>query len=229
LGHEINKIAYEKSGIIKENVEVVVPKNIRGFKVIEKVAKLKNADIFIARKCKKKIGLIGEYQKENAGLVIKAIEILNKKGFIISNENLERGLLKARWPGRMQYINDWLLFECAHNPKGMANLAKELKGIKKDVYFIIGIMKDKDIEGMCDEIKGLGKEYILVKPKIKRSAEPELIKEYLDEKIMIIPEIGKALEYAEIKAKNNGLVVVTGSIFTVGDCFQALGLEPFDS
>ena len=229
LGHEIDKIAYEKAGIIKRNSIVVVPKKIKGLKIIKKIATLRDAELTFSEKGSRKVGLIGEYQKSNAGLVISAVNILNKKGFSISDENIDYGLINAKWPGRMQYVKDWLLFDCAHNPEGIENLVKELKNVEKDIYFIIGIMKDKDIEEMCGMLKGIGKEYILVQPKIERAATPSEIKEFLNEKIMIIPEIDKALEYAEIKAKNGGLVVVTGSIFTIGESFGVLGLEPFDS
>jgi dihydrofolate synthase/folylpolyglutamate synthase len=229
LGGEIDKVAYEKAGIIKRDSIVIVPKKINGLKVIQKVSKLRDASLLFSDKCERKIGLLGDYQKINAGIVIKAVSVLNKNGFNISDKNVDDGLLNAKWPGRMQYVKENILFDCAHNPEGIENLVKELKCVDKDIYFVIGIMKDKDIKSMCDALKGLGKEYILVQAKIERAAEPKIIKEFLNEKIMIIPEINKALEYAEIKAKNNGLVVVTGSIFTIGECFTALGFEPFDS
>ncbi|MCK5107921.1 MAG: bifunctional folylpolyglutamate synthase/dihydrofolate synthase, partial [Nanoarchaeota archaeon] len=141
LGDEIDKVAYEKAGIIKENGIVILPKEIKGLNVIRKIAELRNTKVIFADGYDKKISLIGDYQKSNAGLVVSAVKILNEYNyadgfkFNINEDCISSGLMNAKWPGRMQYVRNWLLLDCGHNPEGSKNLANELNKIKKEIYF----------------------------------------------------------------------------------------------
>lgn len=219
LGKTLDAIAAEKAGIIKPNSDVVVNSGNKALKVIEEQCRKKSSRLHLAETAAANTSLNGDFQKENAGLALCTIDVLRKKGFRASNHDIIRGLQNARWPGRMQYIGNRLLLDCAHNPEGMMALRKELEKLNRPVYMVIGIMEDKDISGMCRELDGIAEEYILTRPKIERSAEPARIAEHICGKTTIVENVKDAVEYAKLRAGKNGLVVIAGSIFLVGEAF----------
>ena len=152
------------------------------------------------------------------------------KGFETSVESISKGLDAVKWPGRLDFISENVLFDCAHNPAAARALEKELEKLKKtrkDIYIVLGIMKDKDIEHIVSELEDVAKEIIITRPHIARAAMPDAIANFVHKKVSIVGDINDSLEYAKLKAGKNGLVVVTGSIFTVGEAFSILRPEPF--
>lgn len=220
LGDTIEKIAFEKSGIIKENIPLVTSNDCKGISVIKKICKSKKSKIYFSTTKKIKTSLKGEFQNENASIGLKVIDVLSKN-YKIKKKKIESGLMSAKWPGRFDFVSKNLIFDCAHNPKAALVLSKEIKNLNYDkIYLVLGIMKDKDIEGMCKSLESVADEIIICKPKIKRSAEPSDIKKFLNKKLIVIKNVGKALSYAKKKAGKNDLVLLTGSIFTVGEGFS---------
>lgn len=235
LGKKLEKIAFEKSGIIKENVPVVTGADGIALKIIKKKSKEKNSKLTKINSIKKiKLGLSGNFQLKNAALAIKTLEILNKnnlhenqifsghkksKGFSreikINKKNIENGLKNAEWPGRFQFIRKNILVDCSHNPDGFKILFNELKNLQYDkLILIIGFLKDKDIKKISKIIKA--DKIILVKPKDERSAEPLKIKKYFNNPI-IINDTKKALKYAKKISNKKDLILVAGSIYVVGE------------
>lgn len=110
LGDTIEKIAFEKAGIIKPGVPIVCGVEDEGaLRVIKEVALNNNtvvcdpAEDSPARH--PSLSLLGAHQQKNAALAAQVVQILNAQGqFKISKEALERGLQHVRWPGRLQYI-----------------------------------------------------------------------------------------------------------------------------
>ena len=91
-------------------------------------------------------------------------------------------------------------------------------------------MKDKDIKGICSALEPIAKEIILTKPKIARAAMPGTIARFIGKKkVVVIGNVNDALEYAKLKAGKKGIVVLTGSIFTVGEAFFYTRPKPFNS
>ncbi|MGM5483122.1 MAG: bifunctional folylpolyglutamate synthase/dihydrofolate synthase [Nanobdellota archaeon] len=205
LGKTIDEIAYEKSGIIK-NVPLVTTK---------KEYITKKCDIQLAKPYFGEVSMKGSFQHLNAGVAKKTAEILK-----INKEFIKSGLKKAYWPGRLDYVKKNLVFDCAHNAMAAKCLAREIQ----DAVFVLGIMKDKDIKGMCREFSKAGNRFIACRPEIERSAEPSEIAKYLD--CEIIPDLKKGIQEA---MKSEKLVCVTGSIFTIGEAFKKLGLKPFNT
>lgn len=228
LGDTIEKIAFEKAGIIKPGVNVVTSENGKGLKVIKKVCKKRKCKLNIVKPRKIKTSLHGDFQYQNVSLALKAIDVMKKKGHEISKKSIVEGLNEAKWPGRMEFVSENVIFDCAHNPAGAKALAKELKKMKKEVYLIIGIMKDKDIKGICSALSPVAKEIIITKPKIARASMPGKIAKHIKKRVIAIGSVSDALEYAKLKAGKKELVVLTGSIFTVGEAFSAVRPEPFD-
>ncbi len=238
LGKTIERIAYEKAGIIKNKIPLVTGAKGPALNVIKKIAKKKNAKVYQDGKPIKgfPLKLKGDFQLVNASLAIEAIKVLNQyhnlkinknkrkiKDFPISKsidfETIKKGLLKTTWPGRLEFISKNVLVDCAHNLDAIKALKKELKKIKKDykkLYLIIGILKDKDYKNMLKELTPLAQKVILVKARIPRALEPETLAKQIKNPI-IIKNPKKALTYAKKIAKKNGLIVVTGSIYVVGE------------
>ena len=130
LGNTIEKIAYEKSGIIKKNIPVVTAAEGSALAAIKKISNKKNSKLFIIRKNSiKKIklnNLRGEFQILNAAIAVKAVETLkNNKKIKINKKNIINGLKNTKWPGRFQFTGKNILVDCAHNPSGLEALIKE--------------------------------------------------------------------------------------------------------
>lgn len=148
LGDTVDKIAFEKAGIIKKNSDVIISKNNQGFETIQQYAVNQNANIInvindikttfenkqnyiLYNNSKYKFGLLGTYQNQNSALVFAAVELLNKKGFKITQDNLKQGLKTVNWAARLQYIKEKnLIIDGAHNPDAAVELKKSL-----DLYF----------------------------------------------------------------------------------------------
>jgi dihydrofolate synthase / folylpolyglutamate synthase len=229
LGNTIEKISYEKCGIIKQNVPVVTSPNGKAFEIIKKICQEKSSELVVIKKNTLEISMGGSFQQENAMLALDTINVLVKQGLNVDKKSIKKGIKIAKWPGRMDFVQDNILFDCAHNPDGAKTLIKELKLLGYcDVVMIIGIMKDKEIKKMVSEFEKVSNDIILCKPNIERAASPVEISKYLTKKYTIIPNIKKALSYAT-QIADDRLIVLTGSIFTVGEGFEALSLEPFNT
>jgi len=217
LGSTIKEITMEKAGIIKDGVPVVTISG-RSLDVIKDVCLDKGCKLIIAREDHMQLSLKGEFQKKNAAIAVETAKILG-----ITPGRIKQGLIKTKWPGRMDLVQDGLMFDCAHNPAAVEALCAE---IDKEIVLVLGIMKDKNIKEMCESFNKLKGDKIVTKPDVERAADPAYIAQYLDGEI--IDDIPSALKQAQ-KIANGRLIVLTGSIFAVGEAYTALSLKPFDS
>ena len=218
LGNTIKDIAKEKAGIIKSNTTVVTSAKGKAFSVIEKVAEKHNSRVVVAKKLRNiELRLKGEYQKENAST---AFAVLKELG--INKDVILRGLKKAYWPGRFEFMDGNILLDCAHNPDGIKALVKSIRKLDyKNLIVVIGVMKDKDINSIAKKIEKLNPMVIATKASVSRSREPEEISVCF-KKVDIIPDLKNAIEYAVKKAVKQDLIVITGSIFVVGEAYPFL-------
>jgi len=221
LGNTIAKIAYEKSGIIKDKVPVVTAAKGDALKVIKDAAKQRKSPLFIAKPMRKvALSLKGGFQQSNAAIVLETMRVLNNYyNLKIKNNTINKGLLKAKWPGRLQFIKKNILVDCAHNLDGVKALYKELKKLKYNrLFLIIGILKDKDYKSMLRLLTPLACKTILTKVKYEgRATEPKDIAKYAQGNYMIAKDVKKALKYAKTMANKNDLILITGSIYLVGE------------
>ena len=152
LGKDLKSIAFEKAGIIKQDIQVVSAVKGSGKEVIERVANEKKAPLryvnkkdweridnnnsfqrFLIKGSLKnydiKTSLLGKYQGENISLAIASIEELQMLGVYISDEDIVEGILKTTNPGRMEILsyNPMILLDGAHNPGGIQKLCNSLK------------------------------------------------------------------------------------------------------
>ena len=224
LGDSIEKIAYEKAGIIKKNTPVVTGASGNALTIIKKTTKEKNCKIYHVKKDGKniKLNLKGEFQKHNALIALKVIQLLENK---ISKRNIEDGLTHIKWPGRFEYLSKNVLVDCAHNLDATKVLKKELLRIRdnyKKLILVIGILDDKNYKAMLSELSPLAEKIILTKPDIERATDPKILMKYTKKDSMIINNVKEAIKQAKKIAAKDDLILVTGSIYTVG---EALGRD----
>lgn len=161
LGNTIEEIAYEKCGILRDCPVITSAfQDERALRVIKKQTnKLyipdKNAlkiindqklgNTFIYKGKKYELSLCGDYQVENALMVLETLE--NCKADIPYNIIYE-GLKETSFPARMEVVkkNPLVIIDGAHNPDGAISLANELKKFSGEAVAIIGMMRDKDFE-----------------------------------------------------------------------------------
>jgi dihydrofolate synthase/folylpolyglutamate synthase len=232
LGNSIEKIAFEKAGIIKNNVPVVTGAKGKALKVIEKIAGERNAPLFLAKEHPDSgfMHLTGQYQQQNKDIALAAVSILKKLNQIKINENkIKSGLKRTQWNGRMQFISKNVLVDCAHNPDGFEVLKKELEIIKnkkniRKFVFIIGIQSDKDAPAMLKRINSLVSAIIFTKSKNKKAENPKQLLKIFNKinqnkpvKTKIIQNPRSAMGYARKISDKNDLVVVAGSIYLAGE------------
>ena len=238
LGDSLSKIAYEKSGIIKEKIPVITGATGIALKTIKKIAKKKNSQLSIIKKSinnnyngknKIKLNLRGNFQRKNAAIAVKTIEILNNENIKINNKilkinknNINNGLRKAKWPARFQFIKKNIIIDTAHNEDGFRVLFNELKSLKyKKLIMVVGFSKDKNIKTISKIINSniKNKKIILIQANNERALTiKDAIPYFKDMRnLKIINSSKEALNYAKKIAKKDDLILITGSIYLVGE------------
>jgi len=179
--------------------------------------------------------LVGRHQLRNVALAIAAAEELSRQGFHgITAKSIERGIREARWPGRFQVIpakpdSPEFVLDVAHNPAGAWALRSTLSALYEDhrMIFIFGAMGDKAIGQMAEILFPLADRVIATRADNPRSATPEEIRraaKRISVEMDEAPDVAAALAQACDHAGPQGLVVVTGSIYIVGEAMRQLGV-----
>ncbi len=213
LGHTVEDITKEKTGIIKEKSKVVTCYNNAGLPWI-KEACTRNK-LIVAPNYNSLVGLRGPHQRINAGIAYEVCKLLE-----IDEHFIEEGIAQVKWPGRMEYFDKNLLVDCAHNLSALKVIAPYVKTIpKKKLIVIFGVLADKDYKKM---IKALPRPdfLILTKPPIDRALDPSQL--IYDGPCAVIAEPSEALRYARSIAKPDDLIFITGSIYLVGRIMDIL-------
>jgi len=237
LGNTLEKIAYEKAGIIKRNVPAVTGAEGIALGAIKRTAARRNSPLILAKRHKKirfKY-LNGNFQHFNSTIALTTIGALKKYYNIkVNNKKAIEGIENTKWKGRLEFIGKNVLVDCAHNPNGIKALAGELKAIKKSkkynsMIIVFGVLKDKNAKQMLEIIsKANPKLIVFTMPNSDRAlvanALIRLFKkidknkrsdEKIDYKSIANPKM--ALSYAKGLASLNDLIVVTGSIYLIGE------------
>jgi len=179
--------------------------------------------------------LLGRHQLRNVALAIAAAEELSKQGFTITADSIERGIRETHWPGRFQVVpaNDPMpecVFDVGHNPAGAWALRSALSSAYQDrpLTFVFGAMRDKAIAEMAEILFPLAEHVIATHAENPRSATPQEIRDAaarVSAEIEDAPDVPSALERARVLAGPEGLVVITGSMYVVGEAMRALNVR----
>lgn len=175
--------------------------------------------------------LLGSHQVMNSATAIGAVEALRFSGIAIPADAVKRGVESARWPGRLEIVGraPFIVLDGAHNRASANVLARSIKRIfsYKKLILVLGVSKDKDIKGILDELLPISGSVILTKSKVlSRALEPDLIKGFIEamvqrpgsrKEIFVTDNAQKAITKAEEMADPEDLILVTGSLFLVGE------------
>ncbi|HLK53450.1 MAG TPA: cyanophycin synthetase, partial [Candidatus Angelobacter sp.] len=180
--------------------------------------------------------LAGRHQLRNLALAITAAEQLNHCGFKISPRQIEQGIRMTRWPARFQVIpaEDGLpeiVLDVAHNPAGAWALRSALSTFYEDrpLTFVFGSMRDKAISEIADILFPLAERVIATQAENPRAASPQEIAElgtHTQTEILQAKSVREALERARTLAGKQGVIVITGSIYIVGEALSILSQKP---
>jgi dihydrofolate synthase/folylpolyglutamate synthase len=191
--------------------------------------------------------LVGRHQLRNVALAIAAAEELASQGFSVSAETIERGIRETRWPGRFQVVpsvsagfNSDFVFDVAHNPAGAWALRSALSTCfpERRLIFIFGAMRDKAVGEIAEILFPLAERVIVTAADNPRSATAEEIRSSAARSGAEM-ELSGSIEHAiaiagklacsdrNVQATRSvqaPVIVVTGSIYVVGEAMRALGV-----
>lgn len=171
-----------------------------------------------------RLGLAGGHQVLNASLALAAAEILMDKGFPIHEDSVRKGLAGVQWPGRLELVGESprVLMDGAHNPGASRALKQALQEefSRRRLIMVLGIMADKDIHKMMSNLVPMADLLVLCRPRMDRAASLEALRKNAStwgKPTQEVADVGTAVEKAMAQAGKEDLVVVTGSLFTVGE------------
>jgi dihydrofolate synthase/folylpolyglutamate synthase len=180
--------------------------------------------------------LLGRHQLRNVALAIATAEELSKHGFKISPEAIERGVRETRWPGRFQVVAakdnmPEVVLDVAHNPAGVWALRSALseRYDGRDLTIVFGAMRDKAIGEMAEVLFPIAKHVVTTAAENPRSATAEEIAEAAartSADIVPTADVPSALQKARELTGADGVIVITGSIYVVGEAMHELGITP---
>jgi len=249
LGNTLGQIAFEKAGIAKANVPLVLYPDAPD-EVVESVssvcqevgaplvrlpsgcvrlmAQTAQGSVFrFAHGCFQdwqiSIEIPGAHQVNNAATALCALLVLREHGWKLSDCALLKGLRRARWPGRLEWVNaaPAVLLDGAHNPQGVqalsAFLERHLAG--KNLVAVTGMMRDKDVESAVKILSPHVQSVVTAPPDSPRAISPQdLSRLYVRQvkQVLACSSLADAYEQAKVWAGQDGIIVATGSLYLTG-------------
>jgi dihydrofolate synthase/folylpolyglutamate synthase len=244
LGSTLRRIAGEKAGIIKPGDVVVTGAAGVALEVVERAAA--NAGAAAVWRLGREIrvrsrwrgweggeldvsgpgfaherlrtGLVGSFQAPNAALAVAAAHALGDA----TPEAVRRGVAEARWPGRLERLGDRLVVDGAHNQDGMRQLARSMSRLLagERVVVVFGAMADKDLGRVLDQLRRLAPEHVVftaARSAGSRAVRPGALARLWAAPAELRPDPREALARARELAGDDGWVLVTGSLYLVGE------------
>ena len=227
LGETLPEIAFEKAGIIKKNIPVVIGEEQAAVKsvFIAKAAE-EGAPIYFASDVSETYisDLVGDYQIQNSKTAVAAIKIL--KGYQVSKENITNGLLNVvkntNLKGRWQVLQEHpkVICDTAHNKEGLSIVLKQLKKQPfKKLHIVLGVVADKKLETVLPLFPSSA-DYYFCKPAISRGLS-EAVLEANAKKFNLLGKkyssVKLALKSALLNANQEDIIYVGGSTFVVAE------------
>lgn len=237
LGSTLSSIATEKAGIIKSGVpSFTAATEPEALQVIREVAarnqsplvEVSEADYSLPPLNTIPLGLKGRHQRANAALAHAIVSALQKQ-LPVSDSAIRQGLSSLQWPGRLQLVRfadgRQILIDGAHNIAGMHALETALRDLfpGKKTVLILGILADKDWADMCRILAPLATKIIVVPVHSDRTALP---RDLLSVCVQANPDAcvveAETLEGALASVTGEELVLITGSLYLVGEAMELL-------
>lgn len=234
LGDTLDKIAFEKAGIIKPGIPVATAADEpKALAVIREVAIQRKAPLIlvdlIPEGLPDGLALRGEHQKRNAALALAVVRLLQTQ-IPVSTGQIENGLRKVHWPGRLQLLErsegGKVLLDGAHNIAGTTVLRQT---IEKDFptprrALILGVLADKDWRQICRILAPMAGHIFPVPVSSQRTANPEdLAQACRAANPAATVSVCHCLDEALQQAANEQFIIITGSLYLIGEALELLG------
>ncbi len=242
LGDTLAEIASEKAGIIKTGTVVVSALQEGEVRdVLEKICKEKevpigyteapeairrdvNGQTFRLGPGKEyETSLLGVYQPENAALALSAVDALKDRGFIINDEAKYNGIKASRWFGRFTMVQSDppVIADGGHNRQGALALRQSLEayfpGVK--ITFILGILRDKEVDKMLDILLPIAKEVYCAPVNNERTMDPKDLAAEIQKRGIPAHIISGIADYKSI-AEKSAVTCIAGSLYLLGDIYK---------
>jgi dihydrofolate synthase/folylpolyglutamate synthase len=229
LGATLKQIAFEKAGIIKLDIPVVIGETQKETTAVFKdVAKKHHSEIYFADALIIDLypsDLKGNYQQKNIKTVLQTIEVL-KLSFSITKNHVKQGLLKVvkntGLQGRWQVLQEQpkIICDTAHNKEGLTYVVNQLEEeLFNHLHIVFGVVNDKDLSSILD-IMPKKASYYFCKPDVPRGMDTDLLqKEFISVGFhgTSYISVNEALIAAKNNASDSDLIYVGGSTFVVAE------------
>jgi dihydrofolate synthase/folylpolyglutamate synthase len=201
LGDTLEKIAFEKCGIIKnDGVTVTSPgQSAPALEVIMSTCAERSNRLIIPNLAAVKIlnegldgtdieygdlslhiPLVGRHQIANFTTAIEAVKALSALGINVSDTDISAGMAKVKFPARLEVLHSspLVLLDGAHNPSGALALADSISRYSHEKPVIImGMLADKDYETAVGTLAPLAKAVVAIRPDSPRALTPQKLAE----------------------------------------------------
>ena len=243
LGDTIEKIAFEKAGIIKEGVPSVTINPEPAFGVIASAAEERHspltrvdpADITVTKNTARGpeftylghryfVSIPGRNGAKNAALAMEALRKLPDFGPRIEDA-FEEGLASVRWPCRLEDVGNGYIVDVTHTAAGSVGLAADVTEIYGKVTLVFGILSDKNAEDICRNLSGIARKAVVTQPSCDRAKPADevfaIVKRYVPD-AEIRYSVGEAMERAK-EIADGGPVLVAGSFYMAEEALRWMG------
>lgn len=250
LGDTIEKIAFEKAGILKQGsiccaypdlhidalavlLEQCANKNCRLVQTnlggVEILRCNQSGNRFTVAGKQYQTALVGKHQIYNACLVLDILQQLRLKGVAISDESMAYGLANTRFPARFEVLSTapYVVIDGAHNPEGTAGLSATLQKMPCRKIVVMGMLADKDYAESVATIAKQADVFYAVLVNSPRALDPAVtatVAQQYCSAVQAQPDLAVAIEHAFAQLHGDDLLLVCGSLYMAGDA-RALLLE----
>lgn len=233
LGDTLDKIAFEKAGIIKAGIPVVIGESaVETDAVFIKKAQDTQSDIYFADtnvcyyNTEIDTDLLGQYQQKNAVTVMQAVDVLKKLGIDLDYYKVATALMNVKqltqFRGRWEILgkSPKIIADTGHNAHGLNLVMAQLKKEKyTQLHMVFGMVSDKDRSKVL-ELLPKDAIYYFTKAALPRALAPEVLQEECSAYQLngqCYADVKSALEAAKSAASDTDLIFVGGSTFVVAE------------
>lgn len=171
--------------------------------------------------------LLGRHQIGNAATAIGVIETLRFHNIVVSARDIANGINKTNWLGRLQVAEKrpWIILDGAQNEASAKALKEAITSIfaYKNLILVLGISSDKDIEGICANLLPISSTVFFTRANTPRAASPQDLRKKTQsygKETTLTHTVDEAIELARQEAKPEDLILVTGSLYVVGEALR---------
>ena len=250
LGDTLEKIAATKAGIIKAGCEAVlyradasvenvfenycaehgVPLHKADFDAIAPISHDLGGQVFSYGRFENlNLPLLGSHQLHNAAVALTAADVLQKRGWALTDEHIRAGLAEVSWPGRFELLqkNPLFIADGGHNPQCIEALVDNIRNYLADRSLIVltGVLADKDYNSMYCDVAPFVREFVTVTPDNPRAMQAEELAQYLAQfkkPVTACASVDEGVRAAISKAGADGVVLCYGSLYMLGDIKTAV-------